>query len=282
MGLFLQVQTTRRKRTNINRKGWLLAFAVGPLMLAAFTYTVVVRGNDAETAFSVQSSLTIAPLSEWPYYVSAAVIAVEDRRFFNHSGVDWLGIARAAIKNTHAGRVVQGGSTLTQQLIKNLCLTPERTVSRKLRELVYALELEKSLQKQEILALYLKTVYFGAGAYGIENAARTYFGKRSRSLELHEAALLVGLLKSPSVYNPLKHRDRAIRRMRKVLSDMVSLGALNESEAQAAFQAPLEFKMQSGVIAAELSRKPWAEDRSCPLAWHRSSSAAWHDWSSLI
>src|SRR5690606_37642543 len=130
-----------------------------------------------------------------PEYLPAAVLAVEDRKFYGHPGVDPFGIARAAWANFRAGEVVQGGSTITQQLAKNLFLTNERTFKRKAQEMVLALWLETKFTKDEILELYLNRVYFGSGAWGVEAASRRYFGKSASEVTLGEAALLAGLLK---------------------------------------------------------------------------------------
>src|SRR5581483_3091962 len=144
-------------------------------------------------------------LKEVPAYVPKAFIAIEDRRFYSHHGVDPLGIARAAVANILHRGVSQGGSTLTQQLAKNLFLTQERTFSRKIQELVLALWLERKFTKSEILELYLNRVYFGSGAYGVEAASQRYFGKPARQLTLAEAAMLGGLVKSPSRLAPLRN-----------------------------------------------------------------------------
>jgi penicillin-binding protein 1A len=175
-----------------------------------------------------------ARLSELPRFVPQAVIAIEDRRFYHHFGIDPIGLARAVITNLRAGRVVQGGSTLTQQLAKNLFLKPERTLRRKLQEAVLAIWLESRFTKDEILQLYLNRVYFGAGAWGIEKAAQKYFGKSARDLNLGEAAILAGLLKAPARYNPLRHPERARRRAREVIRAMVEEGYISSEEARRA------------------------------------------------
>ena len=141
-------------------------------------------------------------LDRLPPYLPQAVIATEDRRFYNHLGVDPVGLVRAGLRNLIAGSVVQGGSTITQQLAKNLFLSPDRTMARKLEEAMYAIWLERRFTKDEILELYLNRVYFGGGTYGVEAAARRYFGRSARSVTLTQAALLAGLLKAPSRYAP--------------------------------------------------------------------------------
>ncbi len=163
-----------------------------------------------------------------------AVLAVEDRRFHDHFGVDPIGIARAALRNLRAGRVVQGGSTITQQLAKNLFLTPERTLKRKVQELLLALWLERRFSKEQILALYLNRVYLGAGSYGVEAAARRYFGVSAASLTLYQAAMIAGLPKAPSRYNPLADPAAARRRAEVVLAAMVEAGFVDAAAADAA------------------------------------------------
>jgi penicillin-binding protein 1A len=165
--------------------------------------------------------------ADLPAHVSNAVIASEDRRFHSHFGIDPWGLGRAFWVNMQEGRVVQGGSTITQQLAKNLFLKPERTMVRKFQEAVLALYLESSLSKEEILSLYLNKVYFGAGADGIDEAARRYFNKSATKLGLVEAAMLAGLLKAPSRYSPVNGNDLAWERARVVLHTMVETGFIS-------------------------------------------------------
>ncbi len=179
----------------------------------------------------------LAP-DELPRVLIDAVVATEDRRFFSHHGVDPRGIARAMIANLRRGRLVQGGSTITQQLAKNLFLRPERSLRRKVQELLLALYLEQTLTKSEIIALYLNRVYFGAGAHGVDAAARSFFGHGAEELSLREAALLAGLLKAPSRLQPLANLEGAWRRARDVvLPAMVATGRLAADRARAAVAA---------------------------------------------
>jgi penicillin-binding protein 1A len=154
-------------------------------------------------------------LDRLPVYLPQAVIATEDRRFYNHLGVDPVGLVRAGVRNLAAGSVVQGGSTITQQLAKNLFLKPDRTMARKLEEVMYAIWLERRFTKDEILELYLNRVYFGGGTYGVEAAARRYFGRSARSVTLTQAALLAGLLKAPSRYAPTRNVELATSRQQR-------------------------------------------------------------------
>jgi penicillin-binding protein 1A len=175
-----------------------------------------------------------------PPYLVQAVLATEDRRFYSHFGIDPLGLVRATFKNATAGSVVEGGSTITQQLAKNLFLRPERTVTRKLEEVVYAVWLEQRFSKQEILELYLNRVYFGGGTYGVEAASRRYFGKSSRFVTLPQAALLAGLLKAPSRYSPRRSVTLASARVDEVLENMIQAGYLSPEQAKAASTQPLK------------------------------------------
>jgi penicillin-binding protein 1A len=175
-----------------------------------------------------------------PPYLVQAVLATEDRRFYSHFGVDPLGLVRATFRNASAGSVVEGGSTITQQLAKNLFLRPDRTVTRKLEEVVYAVWLEQRFSKKEILELYLNRVYFGGGTYGVEAASRRYFGKSSRFVTLPQAALLAGLLKAPSRYSPRRSVKLASARVDEVLENMVQAGYLSEEQARVASAQPLK------------------------------------------
>ncbi|MEM1201531.1 MAG: transglycosylase domain-containing protein, partial [Pseudomonadota bacterium] len=173
-------------------------------------------------------------LRDLPSYVPQAVLAIEDRRFRQHFGVDLVALARAMYRNFKAGRVVQGGSTLTQQLAKNLFLKPERTIHRKVQEAILALWLEHKFSKDEILQLYLNRVYFGGGAYGVEAAAKTYFDKSARQLSLAEAAAMAALLKAPSRLNPKSNPKASRQRSILVLSSMIKEGYITEAEAKRA------------------------------------------------
>ncbi len=175
-------------------------------------------------------------LKDLPRYVPQAVIATEDRRFYHHFGVDPLGLLRALFANLRAGHVVQGGSTITQQLAKNLFLTPERTVPRKIRETMLALWLEHKFTKNQILELYLNRVYLGAGTYGVDAAAQRYFDKSAKDLSLYEAAVIAGLLKAPTRFSPANDRGRAAERADQVLANMVEEGYITPAQARAASQ----------------------------------------------
>ena len=173
-------------------------------------------------------------VDQLPPWLIAAVIATEDRRFYRHFGIDLRGIFRAAFRNLREGGVREGGSTITQQLAKNLFLTHQRSYKRKIQEVLLALWLEQNLSKDEILTLYLNRVYFGAGAYGVDAAARRYFAKPATGVTLGEAAMLAGLLTAPSRYAPTVNPQGARARAGVVLSDMVEAGLLEDDQADAA------------------------------------------------
>ncbi len=182
----------------------------------------------------------LVPLDELPPHLVKAFIAAEDTRFYEHGGVDLIGIFRAMLKNIQAGEIVQGGSTITQQVVKSLLLTPERTFLRKIKEAVLAHRIDNSLSKNEILYLYLNQIYFGAGAYGVEAAARTYFDKHASELDLSEASLLAGLPKAPSRFSPIHHFSVSRERQRYVLQRMVDSNFVSFDEARKALTKPLQ------------------------------------------
>src|SRR5438552_6870435 len=172
------------------------------------------------------------PLAQIPQSLRDAVIATEDRRFYSHFGVDPIGVARAVYQNYRRGRIVEGGSTITQQLTKVLFLTPDKSLERKMKEAALALELERRYSKDRILEMYMNQVYFGHGAYGVEAAARTYFGKSVSELNVRESALIGGLPRAPSNYSPFERSEAAKRRREVVLRRMVEFGALKDDDAK--------------------------------------------------
>ncbi len=173
---------------------------------------------------------TYIPYEQIPKSLVLAVIATEDRRFFEHHGVDFFGIARAMVTNISRGHMVQGGSTVTQQVAKNVFLTPDRTLKRKLQEVLLAFWLEARFSKKEIMAIYLNRVYLGGGSFGIDAASHRYFNKGARELNLYESAQLAGLLKAPSRYSPAANPERAQQRVHQVLLNMVDAGYLKEKD----------------------------------------------------
>ena len=171
-------------------------------------------------------------LEDLPDYLPSYFIAVEDKRFYKHGAVDFLGIARAALVGIKNGELTQGGSTITQQVAKNVFLSNDQTVKRKLKELWIAKSISQTYTTEEILEVYLNHIYYGAGATGIQQAAKTYFGKDASELTKDETALLVGLPQAPSDYNPFEHKDLAIQRRNVVLGILVENNLISESESQ--------------------------------------------------
>ncbi|MBS0296487.1 MAG: penicillin-binding protein 1A [Proteobacteria bacterium] len=186
---------------------------------------IAVRGSQYAPPIDVDSL---------PPYVPAAFVAIEDRRFYHHPGFDPIGMARAVGRNIKAGHVVQGGSTLTQQLAKNLFLTPEQNMRRKVQEIMLAVWLEHKFSKKQILGLYLNRVYFGSGAYGIEAASQRYFNKPAKQLSVGEAALLAGMMKAPSRYSPVNDAQRSAKRASIVLKEMQKAGVITPEQLEQA------------------------------------------------
>ena len=199
-------------------------------------------------------------LDEVPPYLPEALLATEDRRFYSHFGLDLRGLLRATIANIEAGHVVQGGSTITQQLAKNVFLTPDRTIRRKGQEIMLALWLEHIMTKEQILTLYLNRVYFGAGTYGVDAAARKYFGKPAAKVTPFEAAMLVGMVKAPSHFNPLVDPKRAAERAKQVLVNMVDAGYMVAPDA-ARISAQGEASMKTAPAASGQYYSDWVLDQ---------------------
>lgn len=187
--------------------------------------------------FAVEKRYLIGYADIAPVFIKA-ILAAEDDTFFEHKGIDFFGIVRAAVKNIRSGQIRQGGSTITQQIVKSLLLSSERSYTRKIKEAILATRIERYLTKQDILTLYLNQIYFGRGAYGVEAAARCYFGKSASQLILSEAAFLAGLPKAPS-YS--RNMDRALERWRYVLGRMQALGYISAAERRAAQESPPAF-----------------------------------------
>jgi len=207
---------------------------------------LILGANGATLATRGDMGGAEVPLRELPDYVPNAFVAIEDRRFYSHHGIDPWGILRAGARDVLHRGATQGGSTITQQLAKNLFLTQERTVTRKLQEAVLALWLEHKFSKAQILELYLNRVYFGSGAYGIEAAAQRYFGKSARKLTLPEAAMLAGLVQSPSRLAPTRNPDGAERRAGMVIAAMAELKMIGDEAAKRALITPARAIKPSG------------------------------------
>ncbi|MDZ7759279.1 MAG: PBP1A family penicillin-binding protein [Desulfovermiculus sp.] len=207
--------------------------------------TTVYTRNDEVLGHLARENRFLRSLEEMADVVPKCFLAAEDHGFYQHEGIDLLGILRAAIKNIQAGSIVQGGSTITQQVIKALLLTPERSYERKLKEAILAYRLEKNLDKDEILTIYLNEIYLGHGAYGVEAASRVYFGKHVDALNLAEASLLAGLPKAPSLYDPYKNIHLAQARQRYVLNRLLDLEWITDEEYRRALEAEIDLKSMS-------------------------------------
>lgn len=213
------------------------------------------------------------PLDKIPRYLINGVIAVEDAQFYQHRGINFRGIARALLVNLRALRPVEGGSSITQQLAKLLLLTPEKHLSRKIKEAVLAIEIEKRYSKEKILELYLNQVYFGYGAYGVESAAHTYFKKPVDQLNLAEAATLAGLPRAPNYYSPITDKERAIRRRNHVLTRMAEQGFVTKQETASALAAtfnefPFEKTRNLGPYFVEYIRQQLEERYGTYAVYH--------------
>lgn len=204
----------------------------------SITTRVYSDSNQLLAEFFVENRTPVI-LADVPEALIRALVATEDTRFYSHRGLDYRGIARALYRNVRSGRILEGGSTLTQQLAKVLFLTPERSYLRKIKEMALALKIEQRYTKQEILTLYLNQIYFGSGAYGVEAAAQTYFGKQAKDLSLAECALLAGIPRSPKYYSPFKSRESAFSRRAHVLNRLVATGNITGDQAREASRTPL-------------------------------------------
>ncbi|MDX2027604.1 MAG: PBP1A family penicillin-binding protein [Alphaproteobacteria bacterium] len=204
-------------------------------------------------------------LNDVPACMPEAVISIEDRRFYSHFGIDMWGLFRAALRNITARHVVQGGSTITQQLAKNLFLSPERTFKRKVQEMILALWLERRYSKDQILIAYLNRVYLGAGAYGVDAASRTYFSKPAHDMTLHECAIIAGLLRAPSRFSPARNPDQAMARSKTVLEAMQDEGYITHQEKKAALAGSLLPEQKPNMGGDGRYFADWVADQIAPL-----------------
>jgi penicillin-binding protein 1A len=256
-----KTQMSPPKKSSKTRKLWwmiffiILFFLIIPGILAVGTYTyfsydlprltsvedytpktvtqVFSENGEIIAEFFVEKRYII-PIEEMPATLIRAFISSEDARFFEHQGIDLLSISRALIKNIKSMDIVQGGSTITQQITKSLLLSPEKSYTRKIKEAILARRIENSLSKRDILSIYLNQIYLGHRSYGVEAAALTYFGKHASELNLAESALLAGLPKAPSAYSPIRHPLKAQKRQRYVLQRMLQRGYITKGQAKEA------------------------------------------------
>jgi penicillin-binding protein 1A len=211
--------------------------------LTSYTPSLVTRFYDVNGELVSELFIerrSVLSLSEIPVDMQRAVLAIEDDEFYRHVGINFKAIVRASIANLRARRTRQGGSTITQQLAKNIFLTRERTIDRKIKELLLTLQMERNFSKDEILQLYMNQIYFGHGAYGVQAAAKIFFGKNASELNLAECALLAGLPKAPQSYSPFKHPERALARRNTVLRRMRELGFITEQEESQTSGKPIK------------------------------------------
>ncbi len=224
--------------------------------------SVTILANDGSTIATFGDlfgqPLTLSEMSPW---LPKAVIATEDRRFYSHFGIDPIGLARALFTDLRSGHLVQGGSTITQQLAKTVFLTPERSLSRKVREALLALWLERHFTKDQILEIYLNRVYLGAGTYGVDAAAHRYFGKSAAKLNVYESAVIAGLLKAPTRFNPTRDKQAAAARAAQVLDRMVETGVIDQQQAAAAAKAGAALNTVQIVRPGERYFADWVADQ---------------------
>ena len=206
------------------------------------TVTVVTSDDGRKIGEFFRERRIVIPLEEMPDTLLKAFVAAEDSRFYKHRGIDLFSIIRAFSKNLKAGTIVQGGSTITQQVTKSFFLSPERSYKRKIKEAILAYRLDRSFSKNEILYLYLNQIYLGHGAYGVEAAAENYFGKKAKDLNLAECAILAGLPQAPSRYSPFYHKEKAVQRQIYVLNRMVEEGFITNIDATQAMGTLLDIK----------------------------------------
>lgn len=237
----------RKKRGGLSFGRALVSLAAFCFLIAtaAYLYTVSVWNPDMPALLVERVDHISAthggfvPLPDIPVFLQRALIATEDRSFYHNYGVDFEGLARALWVDLQSGRPVQGGSTITEQLVKDIFLTDQKTIPRKLKQIVYAVLISRYFTKNRILALYLNEVYLGQNAYGVGEAARTYFGKPVRDLSPAQSALIAGLPQAPSLYDPFAHYRLAKQRQAEVLQSMAAVGFITGAEAQVLERAPL-------------------------------------------
>lgn len=225
---------------------WYTIFGAGNILIYNEKLPVFSASNTIKTSGIIFQNRPFVTTDHMPDYVWKSFIAIEDHRFNHHFGVDPISMARASVADVKAGHFVQGGSTITMQLARNLFLTHDKTMSRKMKEMVIAMNLEHRYTKKQILSMYLNTIYFGHGQYGIENAANYYFGKtvkandpNKETINMSEAAILAALPKAPEYYSPYRHLAEAKERQKLVLHKMLDYGIIRKSEMQSALREPI-------------------------------------------
>lgn len=218
---------------------WVRSLDISKLANPLLAPTQLIDKNGGLASEISSSKIVPVSLERIPLHLQHAIVAVEDKRFYDHAGVDAVGILRALMQNVRAGEVAEGGSTITQQLAKNMFLSHEQTLSRKVTEAGYAFKIEQTYDKERILETYLNQIYFGEGQWGIQKAANTYFGKDVADLTLPESAMLAALPKAPSHYSPFKNKEKALERRNLVLDLMLAGNYINEADYRQAVAAPI-------------------------------------------
>ena len=191
------------------------------------------------TEFHAEENREIVPFNKMSENIKDAIISVEDKRYYEHQGVDYKRIIGAFVADVRSGKIVQGGSTITQQYVKNVYFNPEQTLRRKINEALIAVQIERNYTKDKILEMYLNTIFFGAGSYGIEKASQTYFGVSAEQLDVPQAALLAGLVRSPEIYNPFNDTEKAKSRRNLVLKLMYEQGFIDKNVYTESLSAPV-------------------------------------------
>ena len=214
--------------------------------------TSVYSDDNRKIAEFFKERRIVMPLSQMPSMLVDAFVAAEDARFYKHQGIDFISIIRAFFKNLEAGHIVQGGSTITQQVTKSFLLTPERSYKRKLKEAILAYRIDKKISKEDVLYLYLNQIYLGHGAYGVQAASENYFGKSVNDLNLAECSMLAGLPQAPSKYSPFRHPERAKQRQIYVLNRMVEEGYIDNIQATEAINTQLDIKPRRNLYIEEI------------------------------
>ncbi len=225
--------------------GFLALLGVGARFIMAQERLVLTLPQRVDSRLERHQGIYL-PLGRIPLPMQKAIIATEDQSFYTNLGISFEGIARSVTVDLLEGRFVEGGSTITQELARDIFLTPQKSLARKMREVILAFLITRTFSKAKILELYLNEVYFGQGAYGVEAAAKTYFGKEARALSLPQAALLAGLPQAPSSLDPFRDPAAAKRRQEEVLTSMRRVGYLTSREAAQAEQAPLGLVQRHG------------------------------------
>ncbi|PWA07069.1 penicillin-binding protein [Pueribacillus theae] len=233
-------RTTRFARKSSHKGKWLIIpilLLFAGFMFMAIAGEILVGNEQIAQLEAIKKNESFVPIAELPDYVPQAFVSIEDHRFYHHFGIDSISLARSLLVDLKTLSFAQGGSTITMQLVKNQFLTQDKSIGRKLKEILMAIQIERLYSKEEILEMYLNTIYFGHGTYGLKEAAQLYFDKNllgQDTVTLKEAAILAGLPKAPEIYSPIKNPEKASERQAVVLKRMEELGNLTQPEKETA------------------------------------------------